>query len=82
MVSSEKDCPVLLALCARLLTNDAGPVGSCYTATIRHTAAIRRPSKRQPTSSISQGAPVHGRRLCSRCSRPGAASMSSPKTVA
>jgi hypothetical protein len=44
MVSSEKDCPVLLALRARLRTNDAGPVGELpyghYPTHGRHPAAV------------------------------------------
>jgi hypothetical protein len=44
MVSSEKDSPVLLALRAQLLTNDAAPVGELlcghHPTHGRHPAAV------------------------------------------
>jgi hypothetical protein len=44
MASSEKDCPVLPALRARLLTTDAGPVGELlyghHQTHSRHPAAV------------------------------------------
>jgi hypothetical protein len=43
----------------------------------------RYPGAISPTSSsVRQGSPAHGRRLCATRSRPGAASISSPNTVA